>query len=112
MKTTLLFVLAFAIGVSVSAQQIGKAQSKNVDRNAKLVKVRAADDQTNTKVYKPNYAPTVKSLKTAPGVTETLIGGTIYDTQTNAAVDNRCYAFPDGSINCFIRPPRQFIKQL
>ncbi len=98
MKTTLLFVLAFAIGVSVSAQQIGKAQSKNVDRNAKLVKVRAADDQTNTKVYKPNYAPTVKSLKTAPGVTETLIGGTIYDTQTNAAVDNRCYAFPDGSV--------------
>ncbi len=98
MKTPLLFVLALAVGVSVSAQKISKAQSKNVDSNAKLEKARIADDVTNTKVYKPNYAPVVKSLKTAPGVSETLIGGTIYDTQTNAAVDNRCYVYPDGTV--------------
>jgi len=98
MKTTLLFVLALAVGVSASAQKMSKNQSTNVDRNAKLEKTRVVDESTNTKIYKPSYAPVSKNLKSAPGVEETLIGGTIYDTQTNAAVDNRCYVYPNGNV--------------
>jgi hypothetical protein len=98
MKKTLLSALAILVGITMQAQQISKAQSQTADRNAKLVRSRCIDENTNTKVYKPAYAPTVKSLKSSPGVIETLIGGTIYDTQTNAAVQNRCYAFPNGTI--------------
>ena len=60
--------------------------------------MRVADEITNTKIYKPSYAPVSKNLKSAPGVEETLIRGTIYDTQTNASVDNRCYVYPNGDI--------------
>jgi len=98
MKTTLLFVLALAIGISASAQKMSNNFSKNVDRDAKLQKARPVDNITNEKEYTPGYAPLSKSAQTAPGVTETLIGGTIYDTQTNASVGNRCYVYPDGTV--------------
>jgi hypothetical protein len=98
MKTNLLFVLALAVGVSASAQKMSNNFSKNVDRDAKLEKPRPVDNSTNTKAYNPGYAPYAKSMKSTNGVEETLIGGTVYDTQTNGAVVNRCYVYPDGTV--------------
>ena len=98
MKTSLLTLLVLVIGLTAAAQKMSNNMSKNVDRNAKLEKLRPVDNSTNTKAYEPGYAPVSKSVKSAPGVEETLIGGTVYDTQTNGSVDNRCYVFADGTV--------------
>jgi hypothetical protein len=98
MKKTLLFALAIAVGVTATAQKMSNNLSKNVDVNAKLEKVRPVDNPTNTKAYAPSYAPVNQTVKSTSDVIETLIGGTIYDTQTNGAVGNRCYVYPDGSV--------------
>jgi hypothetical protein len=97
MKTTLLFVLAVVFSVSVFAQKFVTKPSANAQTNAMLKIKFAKDEITNLNSdYTPNYNPTVN--KSAPGVVETLIGGTVYDNQTNGSVANRIYAFPDGTI--------------
>jgi len=99
MKTFLLFTLALAAGITVSAQKFVKNQSVNIDRSAKLQKHHPVDEpKSNAAAYKPNYKPVSKSVKSSPGVVETMIGGTVYDAQTNVAVANRIYAYPDGTI--------------
>ena len=98
MKKTLLFALALAIGLSASAQKMSNKLSTNVDVNAKLERKRPVDNPTNTKAYTPNYAPVNKTVKSTSEVIETLIGGTVYDTQTNGSVSNRCYVYPDGTV--------------
>lgn len=99
MKTIVLLILISAISVSISAQNICTRQSIKNGQNQKLEKTRAVDD---TRIVNPEHLPSCKpfskSIKSAPGVIETLIGGTIYDTQTNASVANRIYIYPDGTI--------------
>jgi len=99
MKTSLLSIFAVVLGLSVSAQKFSRNQSNNNDYKVKLEKGRPSDGpNTNTSPYKPNQRAVSKFMKSAPGVVETQIGGTIYDTQTNASVDNRIAVFPDGTI--------------
>lgn len=97
MKTTLLFVLAFVFGLSVYSQKHVTKPSANAQTDATLKIKYATDDVTNLNTeYTPNYSPTAG--KSAPGVEETMIGGTVYDNQSNASVANRIYAYPDGSV--------------
>jgi hypothetical protein len=99
MKKSILSVFALLIGISVSAQKVSKTQSSNIDPYASLQKQRVVGEtNSSTLPYRPDYKPVSKSLKSAPGVEEILIGGTVYDTQTNSAVANRIYAYPDGTI--------------
>ena len=60
MKTTLLFVLALAVGISASAQKMTKNQSNNADRNAKLEKVRVADKLPIQRFTNPTMRRLVK----------------------------------------------------
>jgi len=99
MKTSLLFILALATGITVSAQKV-KVPSSNVDPNAQKQMKRTAVDETGNPsgVYKPSTSPVYKSASSIPGVVETQIGGTIYDVQSNGSVSNRIYAYPDGTV--------------
>jgi hypothetical protein len=94
MKTSLLFIFALVIGISVSAQKIVQPSAANqkatAEKRSNLVLEESGNAST---MYSPGYFP-----KSAPGVTETPIGMTLYDLQTNAAIQNRIYAYPDGTV--------------
>jgi hypothetical protein len=99
MKTPLLFILALATGISLSAQTTGKVHPSNTNTNVSLQTKRAVDENGNpSAAYKPNQSPVFKSTSNIPGVVEEQIGGTTYDVQSNASVSNRIYAYPDGTI--------------
>jgi hypothetical protein len=99
MKASLLLILTILACITVSAQKFSLNQSDNNDRSALLQKKPLVDEQVpNPAVALPNYSPVAKTLKSAPGVVETLIGRTVYDSQTNSAVANRIYAYPDGTM--------------
>ncbi len=94
MKTTLLTVFALVIGISVSAQKIAqpspeKANIKAEMRNKKII----VEPSITTPLFNHNYFP----QRTA-GVSETPVGMTLYDLQSNSAVQNRIYAYPDGTV--------------
>jgi hypothetical protein len=98
MKTTLLFILALTISVSTFAQKFCFTQSNNNDRSVKLEKKRTADDPVSkSPSCFLDYQHVCKSVLSPPDVIETTIGGTTYDLQTNLAVANRIYAYPDGT---------------
>jgi hypothetical protein len=94
MKTSLLSVFALVIGISVSAQKIAQPSAENqkvkLEKRSNLV----IDETTNpSAVYKPGDA-----IMAAPGVIETPVGLSYYDLPSNAAVANRLYAYPDGTV--------------
>ena len=98
MKTTLLFFFALTISVSALAQKFCFTQSNNNDRSVKLEKKPTVDDPVSTLASCfTGYKPVCKSIHSTPAVSETTIGGTTYDLQTNLAVANRIYAYPDGT---------------
>lgn len=94
MKTSLLIILAFAIGISVSAQKIVQPSSAKAKITAEKQSKLLVDEPISTPFnYSPGYYP-----KSAPGVMETPIGMTLYDLQSNSSVQNRIYAYPDGTV--------------
>lgn len=94
MKTTLLIVFAFVIGISVSAQKIAQPSAANSKVKAEMRNKMILEETGNTSVLKsPGYFPNA-----APGVYETPIGMTLYDLQSNAAVQNRIHVYPDGTV--------------
>jgi hypothetical protein len=94
MKTTLLTVFAFVIGISLSAQKIVQPSAEKANMKAEMPDKKVINESgNNSTLYSPGYYP-----KAAPGVVETPIGMTLYDLQSNAAVQNRIYAYPDGTI--------------
>jgi hypothetical protein len=94
MKTTLLTVLAFVIGISLSAQKIVQPSADKANIKAEMPSKKILNESGNTStLYSPGYYPAA-----APGVIETPIGMTLYDLQSNAAVQNRIYAYPDGTV--------------
>jgi len=98
MKTFLLFSLITLNYLTVSAQKFCLKQSDKIDRSAKLLKKPAVDDPVIKSDIRPaDYKPVSKS-SSAFGVFETMIGSTVYDSQTNSSVANRIYAYPDGTI--------------
>jgi len=93
MKTTLLFVFAFVIGISLSAQQIAKIPAEKAKvKAAGTIKPSLLETTNLNGMFRPGDGP-----RTA-GVDETEIGGTIYDLQSNGSIQNRMYAYPDGTI--------------
>ena len=94
MKTTLLTIFALVIGISVSAQKIPQASAANLSVKAEKRSNVMPDETINfSTAYSPGHFPLA-----APGVTETPIGMTLYDLPSNAATQNRIYAYPDGTV--------------
>ncbi len=94
MKTTLLTFLAIVIAVSLSAQKMAKVSPEKANKTAKAYKMPAvAELELSNAIFRPGDGP-----KAAPGVTETIIGTTRYDLQSNANVQNRIFAYPDGTV--------------
>lgn len=98
MKSFLFSVPVFLLCFTVQAQKFCLKQSDNNDRSVKLLKKPAVDDPSHTSDFQPaDYKPVSKSTPTT-GVSETTIGSTVYDTQSNSAIGNRIFAYPDGTI--------------
>jgi len=96
MKKTLLFLSIMAFGLMTFAQQSNQGkvsvQSKK-DLALKKPSMKAVKEYVNTKEsdvrvpYKPKATPS-----------ETILGTTRYDLQTNQATQNRIYSYADGKI--------------
>ncbi len=98
MKTSLLLIFALVFGIAVSAQKVVTKQSATAKPDAALFLKQTVDETTNFSTgYIPGYQP-ANTFNRTPGVTEALIGNTRYDNQSNASVQNRIYAYPDGTI--------------
>jgi hypothetical protein len=109
MKTSFLLFLALTIGISVSAQKIVQPSTANAKVKVNMPRNLITEESGNTSAaYIPGYHPT-----SAPGVFETPVGMTTYDLQSNASVQNRIYAYPDGTVGAvwtigFIPPASAF----
>jgi len=98
MKTFLLLFFISSVCFTVSAQKFCLKQSDNNDRTAKLQMKQFTDDlSTNPSVDLPDLKPLNNKSQGRAGTFETVIGTTVYDLQTNSAVANRIYAYPDGT---------------
>ena len=93
MKTTLLTVFALVIGITLSAQKTAKISPEKANLKAKAISLPCISEQTiPNAMFRQNDGPRT------PGVNETVIGSTVYDLQSNSNVQNRIYAYPDGTI--------------
>jgi len=108
MKTSLLTLFALVIGISLSAQKIARipADKANIKVAATLKATEVEPDGGST-LFRPHDGP-----RTA-GVNEAEIGTTIYDLQSNSNIQNRIYAYPDGTVGAvwtmgFIPPATAF----
>jgi hypothetical protein len=94
MKTTLLILLAFVIGISVSAQKVAKvsADKANIQLQGKILPTPLEPEMKSTLFYQQSDGPRTV------GVNEAQIGQTVYDLQSNSGLQNRMYVYPDGTI--------------
>jgi len=93
MKTTLLTVFALVIGITLSAQKTAKISPEKANLKVQATRLQSISEQTNPNaMFRQNDGPRT------PGVNETVIGSTVYDLQSNSNVQNRIYAYPDGTI--------------
>ena len=102
MKKCLLIALALCVGVSSYAQKKLPVTPKNLkNKSAVRINTRAIDmPQTPNAKVNPYVTPRPKNItaKSVNTIDETVIGTTVYDLQTNSSVQNRIYAYPDGSV--------------
>lgn len=93
MKKTLLFALAMVMGMVVMAQHKRAHIPNDVKRISVEVPVDNVQDDP-ARIYKQGNSASKAGL--AP--TETTIGETKYDLQTNTSMQNRFYMFDDGTM--------------
>ncbi|MCX6271386.1 MAG: hypothetical protein NTU44_09245, partial [Bacteroidetes bacterium] len=94
MKKLLLFGLVLSISICGFSQQRAKHVSKNAKVNIQLQKpVNKGVDMPSFLSQKSN--PYVKSTTT---LSDTIVGTTRYDLQSNGSTQNRIYLHPDGTI--------------
>ncbi len=94
MKKLLLIGLALFISFGVSAQQHAK-HAYNPLKNVSVKKpaMKAIDESTNFLAAKPN-----QTVKSGLIISESNVGTSRYDLQTNGATQNRIYLHSDGTI--------------
>jgi hypothetical protein len=93
MKRTLLFVLILGMGLSIMAQQSRARINTDLMKIEKAAPAKAIAEEP-AKIFS-DVSPSVKP-KLSPS--ETTIGETRYDLQTNTSVQNRFYRFSDGTM--------------
>jgi len=93
MKTTLLTLFALVIGITLSAQKTAKISPEKANLKVQATRLPSISELTN-----PNAMFIQNDGPRTPGVNEAVIGSTIYDLQSNSNVQNRIYAYPDGTI--------------
>ena len=92
MKKLLLFALLFTLGVAVMAQQKPVKLSKSI-QNRTLPSFKALDNGTSP-------AQPGNTVANSKAVLDEIIGGSRYDMQTNAAIqNNRFVMWPDGNLS-------------
>lgn len=97
MKKLLLVLCTFGIS-SLTIAQRASIQS-DVKNHAKLyIKKAYAGNEKTHNLVRPNN-PRVNSSNQQKAVTEIVIGGTTYDLQSNAAVQNRLFRHSDGTMS-------------
>ncbi len=96
MKKLPLLVLALGVGSMAIAQRT-TIQSEVRNQAQPYVKAYAGNEKTHNLVRSNN--PRVTTPNQQKAITEIVIGGTTYDLQSNAAVQNRLFRHSDGTIS-------------
>jgi hypothetical protein len=96
--TTIIAMLLITVGMTA---QIVPGQNHNSLLKAKNDKITMSGDEALSHLMvSPNPHTSVSNLKSAPGIgTETVIGTSTYDLQSNACVQNRILVHDDGTIS-------------
>jgi len=97
MKRTTTFIASILFAVSLSAQINPIKISKNLDIAEKEKVIRSGDEMLSYLMINPN--PYIFSNISPKGSTETEIGYTTYDLQTNNSVQNRLIIHEDGTMS-------------
>ena len=93
MKTTLLSVFALVVGITASAQKASYVPSNKANFTLPATYVAPEREPAgSTKLFQPGDGPKTDL------VYEEVIGQTTYDLQSNSGIQNRIYAYPDGTI--------------
>ena len=101
MKKTITIIASLLVAVGMTAQ-IVPDQNHNGLLKAKNDKITLSGDEVLSHLMvNPNpHTSAISNLKSAPGIgTETVIGTSTYDLQSNAAVQNRIIVHDDGTIS-------------
>lgn len=96
MKKLLLLTLAYGVG-SIAYAQRATIQSEVKNQAKPYVKAYAGNEKTHNLVRTNNARVNTPNQQKA--ITEIVIGGTTYDLQSNAAVQNRLFRHSDGTMS-------------
>lgn len=96
MKKLPLLALAFSVGSFTMAQR-ANIQSEVKNQAIPYVKPYAGNETLHNMVRPDN--PRVNTTNQQKAITEIVIGGTTYDLQSNAAVQNRLFRHSDGTMS-------------
>lgn len=103
MKKQLLMVLAISATMSTFAQSQARRARVQVPANAKAIPVHQAQGGINEAPINANssvnYVSSGSQLRTSTTTTESTIGNTQYDLQTNSAILNRFIKHNDGTMS-------------
>ena len=101
MKKTTTFFACFLICVGITAQIIPGQNTNGIIKKANKITM-SGDEALSHLIANPNPTTTseLSNLKSTSGIgSETIIGTTTYDLQSNAAVQNRILMHDDGTIS-------------
>ena len=100
MKQLLFSSLALLLAANVQGQSVKQITPAHLMQAHKVIKQTNEESQVHLFSNRIDYAPTATESRVfSNGMSETIIGETYYDLQTNSAIQNRLFVHEDGTIS-------------
>jgi hypothetical protein len=100
MKQLLFSSLALLLAANVQGQNLQQTTPAHLKQAHKIIKQTNQEAQVHLFSSRTDYAPTAtESSVFSNGMSETIIGETYYDLQTNSAIQNRLFVHEDNTIS-------------
>jgi len=100
MKRLLFSSLALLLAANVQGQSVKQTTPAHLMQAHKVIKQNNEESHVHLFSSRTDYAPTATESRVfSNGMSETIIGETYYDLQTNSAIQNRLFVHEDGTIS-------------
>jgi hypothetical protein len=100
MKKLLFSSLALLLAANVQGQNLQQTSPAHLKQAHKIIKQSNQEAQVHLFSSRTDYAPTATEFTLfSNGMSETIIGETYYDLQTNSAIQNRLFVHDDNTIS-------------
>ena len=100
MKRLLFSSLALLLAANVQGQSVKQITPAHLMQAQKVIKQTNEESQVHLFSSRTDYAPIATEFTLfSNGMSETIIGETYYDLQTNSAIQNRLFVHEDGAIS-------------